>query len=68
MCRRPDVGLCNVRIPDSRRRNHRADSLALEHAIAKTDASHPGLSGRPVAEWCRGGGALNVATEPILNY
>src|SRR5207302_11216813 len=64
MCRRPDVGLGNVRIPDSCRRYHCADTLTLERAIARTNRSHSGQSSGPVAEWC--GGTLKVATEPIL--
>jgi hypothetical protein len=50
MCRRPDVGLGNVRIPDSCRRYYLADTLALAHAIAKTNASHAAQSSGPVAE------------------
>src|SRR6266403_3353462 len=66
MCRRPNVGLGNVRIPDSSRRYHSADALALGHAIAKANPSCAARNGRPVAERCRGGGALNMATKPIL--
>lgn len=68
MCRRPHVGLGDLRIPDSCRRYHPADALAFEQAIAKTHASRAGQSGRSVAEWSRSGGALNVATKPILNH
>ena len=64
MCRRPDVGLGNVRIPGSCCRYHGADSLALEHTIAKIDASGAAKSSGRIAEWCRG--ALNMATERIL--
>jgi len=41
MCRRPDVGLGNIRVPDSCRRYHRADTLALEPSC------HAGGRGSP---------------------
>src|SRR5437879_768143 len=64
MCRRPDVGLGNVRIPDSCGRHHRADTVAVEPAIAKTNANRAARSSRTVTKW--GGGALKVATKSIL--
>src|SRR5437879_2780439 len=64
MCRRPDVGLGNVRIPDSCGRHHRADTVAVEPAIAKTNANRAARSSRTVTKW--GGGALKVETKFIL--
>ncbi len=52
MCRRPDVGLGNVRVPDSSRRYHSADSLAVEFAIARIHAGRAAKSS---------GGSLNGA-------
>ena len=52
MCRRLDVGLGNVRVPDSCRRYHRADSLAVEYAIARIHAGRAAKSS---------GGSLNGA-------
>ena len=63
---RLDVGVGNVRIRDSSSRDHGTDSLALRHAMEKSNASCVARSGKAVAERCRGGDALNVATEPIL--
>ena len=66
MCRRADVGLGNVRIPDSSRRYHRADTLALEYAIARINPNRAAHRSRTVTEWCAG--ALDMASEPLLNY
>ena len=60
------MGLGYVRIPDPRGRGHRADALTLEHAMGRANPNWAAQSGSPVAERCRGGGALNVATKPIL--
>jgi heme o synthase len=58
------VGLGDVCVSDSRSGYHDADTLALEYAYAKTTANSGPPSIGPIAEW--GGGALNVATKPIL--
>ena len=58
MCRRTNVGLGNVRIPDSRRGYHRADTLSLAPAIGKINASRAKKSRRRVTEWGRS--ALSV--------
>ena len=64
MCRRTDVGLGNVRIPGSRRRYHRADTLLLEYAIGRINPNRAAHRSRAVTEWSAG--ALEVASEPLL--
>jgi heme o synthase len=63
---RLDVGVGNIRIRDSSGRDHTTDAVALRRAVEKSDASCVAQSSRAVAERCRGGGALNLATKPIL--
>jgi protoheme IX farnesyltransferase len=58
------VGLGDVCVSDSRSGYDRADTVALEYAQAKINANRAEQCSRTVAEW--GGGALNVATKPIL--
>src|SRR5438270_3879992 len=65
---RPDVGVGNIRVPDSSRGYHRSDTLALEHEITGANPSCAAECGGPVAQRRRGGGALNVTTKPIINY
>jgi hypothetical protein len=66
MRRRPDVGVGNVRIPDSSGSYHRADALAVENAISKVNPSCGARSDRLVAERCRARGVLNRMARSIL--
>src|SRR5712692_2991140 len=66
MRRCPDVGLGHVCVSDSRRRDHNKDTLAPECAIAQTRTRRVAHSRSTVDEVRRGGGALDVETEPIL--
>src|SRR5208283_177833 len=59
-----DVGVGDVRIPDSCCRHHHAGTLAVEPAIARSTTSRATWSSGSVPEEC--GGALNMATESIL--
>src|SRR5258708_31992313 len=67
MCRRADVGLGDVRIRDSCRCDHPADSLPSRHTIAGINPSSADKSSRRVSE--RGGvlvirrGLLAVSSE-----